>query len=58
MILIAQIALLIVAIVVFYVGLVIGLTQNPNMGTLLWAVAALLFVFDGWWFLKSREKQE
>ncbi len=57
MVLVAQIALLIVAIVVFYVGLVIGLTQNPNMGTLLWAVAALLFVVDGWWFLKSREKQ-
>ena len=58
-VLIGQIALLICAVVVFYVGLVIGLTQNPNVGTLFWGVAALLFGLDVWWFLRpSRNKQQ
>ena len=38
---IAHVVLFLVAIIVFYLGLGIGLSANPAIGTALWVVAAV-----------------
>ena len=41
------------AVVVFYLGLGIGLAFNPIIGTVLWIVAAGIAVLNAFWILRS-----
>ncbi len=50
----AHILLFLVAVAVFYLGLGIGLSWNPAVGTLLWLAAALIAVGNLWWILRRR----
>lgn len=43
-----------VAAVVFFLGLGIGLSQNPAVGTLLWVVAAGIAVANAIWMTRRR----
>ena len=43
-----------VAIIVFYLGLGIGLSANPIVGTLLWLAAAALIAANVVWLVRSR----
>ncbi len=43
-----------VAIIVFYLGLGIGLAANPIVGTLLWLAAAALIAANLVWLLRTR----
>ena len=43
-----------VAAVVFFLGLGIGLSQNPGIGTLLWLVAAGIAVANAIWMTRGR----
>ena len=51
---IAHIGLFVVAVIVFYLGLGIGLTANPTLGTALWVVAITIAVANLYWILRSR----
>lgn len=55
---IAHIALFLVAIIVFYLGLGIGLTANPTLGTALWVVAIAIAVANLYWLLRGRLRQQ
>ncbi len=50
----AHILLFLVAVAVFYLGLGIGLSRDPAVGTLLWLAAALIAVGNLWWILRRR----
>ena len=52
----AHVLLFLIAIVVFYLGLGIGLQFNPNLGTILWLVAAAIAGLNLLWILRSRRK--
>ena len=41
------------AVLVFYLGLGIGLALNPIIGTVLWVVAAIIAVLNIVWILRS-----
>ena len=41
--------LFLLAVVVFYLGLGIGLQFNPLLGTLLWGAAAAIVALNLWW---------
>ncbi|MCY3602110.1 MAG: hypothetical protein OXH12_03435 [Chloroflexi bacterium] len=43
-----------VAAIVFFLGLGIGLSQNPAIGTLLWLVAAGIAVANVVWMTRRR----
>ncbi len=43
-----------VAGIVFFLGLGIGLSQNPAIGTLLWLVAAGIAVANAIWMTRRR----
>ncbi len=43
-----------VAAVVFFLGLGIGLSQSPAVGTLLWVVAAGIAVANAIWMTRRR----
>ncbi|MCY3504676.1 MAG: hypothetical protein OXH41_00745 [Chloroflexi bacterium] len=43
-----------VAAIVFFLGLGIGLSQNPAIGTLLWLVAAGIAVTNAIWMTRRR----
>ncbi len=43
-----------VAAIVFFLGLGIGLSQNPAIGTLLWLVAAGIAVANAIWMTRRR----
>ena len=49
----AHVFLFLVALVVFYIGLFMGLQVNPNMGTLLWLVSAAIVVANILWIVRS-----
>ncbi len=49
----AHVLVFIVAGLVFFLGLGIGLSQNPVIGTLLWIVAAVIAVLNGVWMSRS-----
>lgn len=51
---IAHVLLFVLAFVVFYLGLGIGLQLNPNLGTLLWLAAAAIAGLNLLWILWSR----
>ena len=46
--------LFVIAIIVFYVGLGIGLQHDPTIGSILWLVAAAIAVLNLIWIVKSR----
>ena len=46
--------LFVLAILVFYIGLGIGLQVNPTLGTALWLVAAAIGGLNLLWILRSR----
>ncbi len=53
----AQILLFGVAIVVFYLGLGVGLAVNPLAGTLLWVAAGAIGVLNLAWIVWSFRKR-
>lgn len=46
-----HVILFLVAILVFYLGLGIGLAFNPTLGTLLWFMSGALFVGNLLWLI-------
>ena len=51
---VAHILLFALAVVVFYLGLGVGLALNPALGTLLWIVAAGVAVLNVYWIVRRR----
>lgn len=51
---VAHVLLFALAVVVFYLGLGVGLALNPTIGTLLWIVAAGLFGLNLFWIFRRR----
>ena len=51
---VAHILLFAVAVVVFYLGLGVGLALNPALGTLLWIIAAGLAALNLYWIVRRR----
>ena len=47
--------LFLLAVVVFYLGLGLGLQLNPILGTLLWLVAGTIVALNLFWILRSRK---
>ena len=54
---VAHVLLFLLAGVVFFLGLGIGLSQNPAVGTLLWVAAAAIAVANGIWMSRSGRGQ-
>ena len=50
----AHALLFVLAVVVFYLGLGVGLAFNPALGTILWVVAAGLVAVNLLWIFRSR----
>lgn len=50
----AQVLLFALAVVVFYLGLGVGLQFNPALGSLLWFIAAAIAALDLVWIVRSR----
>ena len=50
----AHTLLLVLAVVVFYLGLGVGLAFKPALGTLLWVAAAGLVAVNLSWMVRSR----
>lgn len=55
---VAHVVLFIVAFIVFYLGLGLGLTRDPNLGTALWALAAVIVVGNLFWIYKTRSRSQ
>ena len=54
-----HVVLALLAVVIFYVGLGVGLALNPTIGTILWFVSGALFVGNLLWlilFLNNRRE--
>ena len=51
---VAHVLLFLLAVVVFYLGLGVGLQFNPTLGTLLWLVAAAIVALNLLWIIRSR----
>ena len=49
---VAHILLFALAVVVFYLGLGVGLALNPLVGTLLWIVAAGVVALNLFWIVR------
>ena len=45
-----------VALVVFYLGLRLGLTWNSTVGTLLWLAAGLIVAGNIWWMVRRSSR--
>ena len=52
-----HILLFLAAVAVFYLGLGIGLSQNPLFGTLLWLAAGLILAGNLWWLLRRSRSE-
>ena len=52
----AHVLLFVVAVVVFFLGLGLGLQFNPTLGTLLWIAAAAIAGLNVLWIFRSRAK--
>ena len=50
----AHVALFLVAFVVFYLGLGVGLQISPTWGTVLWVVAIAIVLLNIAWIIRSR----
>ena len=48
--------LFLLAFVVFYLGLGLGLQFSPLLGTLLWLVAASIVALNLFWILRMRKR--
>ena len=55
---IAHVVLFLIAFIVFYLGLGIGLTRDPNLGTALWALAAAIILLNLFWIFRSRSQRK
>ena len=53
----AHVFLFAVALVVFYIGLFMGLQVNPNVGTLMWLASAAIVVANILWIVRSDRKR-
>ena len=51
---VVHVLLFVLAVVVFYFGLGVGLQFNPTLGTLLWLVAAAIVILNLLWIAQSR----
>ena len=51
---VVHVLLFVLAVVVFYFGLGVGLQFNPTLGTLLWLVAAAIVILNLLWMAQSR----
>ena len=51
---VAHVLLFLLAVVVFYFGLGVGLQFNPALGTLLWLVAAAIVALNLLWMTRFR----
>ena len=54
----AHVLLFIVALVVFYIGLFMGLQVNPNVGTLMWLVSASIVAANIIWIVRSGRRRQ
>ena len=54
--LLTHIVLFVLAFLVFFFGLGIGLQYNSNYGTLLWIAAALIAAGNVWWMLRTERR--
>ena len=52
---VAHVLLFVVAILVFYLGLGVGLAFNPILGTLLWLLAAAIAVGNILWLVRAKK---
>ena len=50
----AHVLLFVVAVLVFYVGLGLGLQYDPTLGTLLWVASAAIVALNLLWMRQSR----
>lgn len=50
----AHALLFLMAVVVFYVGLGVGLQHNPGLGTALWVAAGAIVALNLFWIQRSR----
>ena len=50
----AHVLLFVVAVLVFYVGLGLGLQYDPTLGTLLWVASAAIVGLNLLWMRRSR----
>ena len=48
--------LFVIAVVVFFLGLGVGLQYNPTLGTLLWIAAGAIAALNVLWMFRSRAK--
>lgn len=55
---ITHVVLFVLAFIVFYLGLGVGLTQDPNLGTALWALAAAIVLGNLFWIYRSRQQKQ
>ena len=51
----AHALLFLLAVVVFYLGLGLGLSFNPLLGSLLWLAAGTMVALNLFWILRSRK---
>ena len=51
----AHAMLFLLAVVVFYLGLGLGLQFNPLLGSLLWLAAGTMVALNLFWILRSRK---
>ena len=52
-----HVVLALLAVVIFYVGLGVGLTRNPAIGTVLWFASGALFVGNLLWLILFLNKR-
>lgn len=50
----AHVLLFLAAVVVFYLGLGLGLQYNPTLGTVLWVASAAIVALNLLWMRRSR----
>ena len=51
---VVHVLLFVLAVIVFYFGLGVGLQFNPALGTLLWLIAAAIVILNLLWIVRSR----
>ncbi len=51
---VVHVLLFLLAVIVFYLGLGVGLQFNPALGTLLWLIAAAIVALNLLWIVRSR----
>ena len=53
----SHVLVFLLAVVVFYLGLGVGLSQNPLWGTLLWLAAVAIGVLNVKWMRRARRSR-